>query len=203
MIEAARGELAAPRPPAFYLKAAGLKPWLPWCGSFVTWCHQQGPVSVPGGPGMARSWFPASATTYYRRGAGGSLDASQAGDVVGFWNGSRVSHVALVDEPLENVIITIEGNVGGGPGYVKRLRRARGGIYAAASWLPAEVAALQMPAAAPQVAAPARSKSPALPVRVRVLALPLPSSGRWWLLGILLGALTTTISLVTRMEEET
>lgn len=95
-----------------------------WCANFVWWCFDAsgfGDVFFDG----SNNVYPHLIAEYYK--SIGRFDNNpQVGDLAFFyWNSlpgisSNITHVGIVESVTANTITTIEGNMGGGAGQVKR-----------------------------------------------------------------------------------
>ncbi len=94
-----------------------------WCYMFVSWCFNQAGATAPCIPG---AYCPTGVNQTKAAGRNVSAKSAVAGDIVFFdWEMNGVSdHVGIVQANNGSYLTTIEGNTGGGSGYVKERTRA-------------------------------------------------------------------------------
>ena len=108
----------------------GLKEGYEWCSAFQSYAydtfHLHGAHSA-----WAPAWFTNQHIIYIR----GQFNGNPLpGDLVGFWYGSRIGHVGMLEYIGSNYYRTIEGNYGA-IGGVYRVYRPKWQIYAITNWI--------------------------------------------------------------------
>lgn len=94
-----------------------------WCYMFVSWCFSQAGAKSVVTPG---AYCPTGVNLAKRYGKNLAARNMVAGDIVFFdWGPDGVSdHIGIVESNNGSYLTTIEGNTGGGSGYVQRRTRA-------------------------------------------------------------------------------
>ncbi len=94
-----------------------------WCYMFVSWVFNQAGATAPCIPG---AYCPTGVNQTKAAGRNVAARSAVAGDIVFFdWGPDGTSdHVGIVESNNGSYLTTIEGNTGGGSGYVQRRTRA-------------------------------------------------------------------------------